>query len=354
MAGEWGAKAAQVTAWPESGTAMFTHARLAPVFELKSSRTHCDEAAAAEADDEEEEAEAKVKDRVEVMLSWARASVHWFSARTCPCGFENTAELSSFDEKRDLMAPNMLGAAACDEASCDYAIEAKPSLLIPILPSLRMAPPPKKASPGVVSQIGRAVFGIILLLPMVVVALLCLVLRGLSHVGILAVRTREGISLVLVQSAWRLSLLLCPWVWVTSASQFSVGCKQLTDARAAAPGTAFFVLANHTSFFDTILGVAKLPTSLIYHTRTYMATHLFNLPILSTICISCGHFPVAFSGSKDGDFRVDREAMAVTQARVDEHIKVGGWRAGGRGDGCERDSERERQRGRRGVCVWCV
>ena len=213
-----------------------------------------------------------------------------------------------------------------------------------------MAPPPKKATPGVVSQIGRAVFGIILLLPMVVVALLCLVLRGLSHVGILAVRTREGTSLVLVQSAWRLSLLLCPWVWVTSASQFSAGCKQLTDARAASPGTAFFVLANHTSFFDTILGVAKLPTSLIYHTRTYMATHLFNLPILSTICISCGHFPVAFSGSKDGDFRVDREAMAVTQARVDEHIKVGGWRAGG-GDGCERDSERETQRGRMCVCV---
>ena len=107
MAGEWGAKAAQVTAWPESGTAMFTHARLAPVFELKSSRTHCGE----DVDDEEEDAEAKVKDRVEVMVSWARASVHWFSARTCPCGFENTAELSSFDEKRDLMAPNMLGAS---------------------------------------------------------------------------------------------------------------------------------------------------------------------------------------------------------------------------------------------------
>ena len=113
MAGEWGAKAAQVTAWPESGTAMFTHARLAPVFELKSSRTHCDEEVAEDDDEEEDDAEAKVKvrDRVEVMLSWARASVHWFSARTCPCGFENTAELSSFDEKRDLMAPNMLRAS---------------------------------------------------------------------------------------------------------------------------------------------------------------------------------------------------------------------------------------------------
>ena len=108
-----------MTAWPESGTAMFTHARLAPVFELKSSRTHCDEAAAAEEDDEEEEAEAKVKERVEVMLSWARASVHWFSARTCPCGFENTAELSSFDAKRDLMAPNILGASGLGASWCD-------------------------------------------------------------------------------------------------------------------------------------------------------------------------------------------------------------------------------------------
>ena len=36
------------------------------------------------------------------------------------------------------------------------------------------------------------------------------------------------------------------------------------------------------------------------------------------------HFPVGFTGTKDGDFSVDREAMAVTQARVDEHIKAGG------------------------------
>ena len=57
MAGEWGAKAAQVTAWPESGTAMFTHARLAPVFELKSSRTHCDEEVAEDDDEEEDDAE---------------------------------------------------------------------------------------------------------------------------------------------------------------------------------------------------------------------------------------------------------------------------------------------------------
>lgn len=186
----------------------------------------------------------------------------------------------------------------------------------------------KREKPGAVAQIGRAVFGVSLLLPMIMVALLCLVLRGLSSAGILAVRTREGLSLLLVQASWRLSLLLCPWVWVTAAPGFGEGCAALAAARSAArargESTAFFVLSNHTSFLDTIIAVARLPSSVVYNCRTYMATHLFNLPVLSTICIACGHFPVGFTGTKDGDFSVDRAAMDKTQARVDAHIRAGG------------------------------
>ena len=55
-----------------------------------------------------------------------------------------------------------------------------------------------------------------------------------------------------------------------------------------------------------------------------MADYLLNMPILGACIKVMGHFPVAFKGTKDGDFSVDREQMAQTQKRVDDHIESGG------------------------------
>jgi 1-acyl-sn-glycerol-3-phosphate acyltransferase len=55
-----------------------------------------------------------------------------------------------------------------------------------------------------------------------------------------------------------------------------------------------------------------------------MADYLLNMPILGVCIQAMGHFPVAFKGKADGDFSVDREKMAQTQLRVDNHIQSGG------------------------------
>ena len=55
-----------------------------------------------------------------------------------------------------------------------------------------------------------------------------------------------------------------------------------------------------------------------------MADYLLNMPILGACIQAMGHFPVAFKGKADGDFTVDREKMAQTQLRVDNHIQSGG------------------------------
>jgi len=61
-----------------------------------------------------------------------------------------------------------------------------------------------------------------------------------------------------------------------------------------------------TSFFDTILCCAILPVRIIYRSRTYMASYLVDMPVLGTVIRAMGHFPVSFTGKKDGDFSVSQ------------------------------------------------
>ncbi len=75
------------------------------------------------------------------------------------------------------------------------------------------------------------------------------------------------------------------------------------------------------------LPAAKMPTRILYRSRTYAADYLFDMPILGTITRAGGHFPVAFKGKADGDFSVDRAKMAQIQTRVDNHIQSGGMLA---------------------------
>jgi 1-acyl-sn-glycerol-3-phosphate acyltransferase len=101
--------------------------------------------------------------------------------------------------------------------------------------------------------------------------------------------------------------------------------KKLDEERAAGKKVPnVFVLGNHTSFLDTVLTVAKMKRKLMFRSRTYMGAFLFDTPIFATVCRNCGHFPVFFKGSKDGDFRVDRAAQDQVDKRVDAHLNNGG------------------------------
>jgi 1-acyl-sn-glycerol-3-phosphate acyltransferase len=168
-------------------------------------------------------------------------------------------------------------------------------------------------------------FGVVVVIPMIVAAVLTklITLLPLTHAQ------KCGYSLMVVQAAWRLSLMLTPWIRTYAQGDFVATMRQFSrdvQLRGSKEEGArpVMLLGNHTSFLDTLLTVATLSAGSAYYSRTYMSAHLFKLPVLSTICRACGHFSVDFKGSGDTDFRVDKEKMEKTQQRVDEHIENGG------------------------------
>jgi len=159
-------------------------------------------------------------------------------------------------------------------------------------------------------------------------------LMNIVHLAPMSKAWKEGVCLVLTQLAWRIALLFAPWMSIQGdddyAEQWGLVLSLMDeydseDVREGKPRRPLFVLANHTSFFDTVLGVAKLPVQVLWRCRTYMAGHLFSFPILSTIGKSVGHFPVYFASDEDGVFKVDAKKMEPVEKRVDSYLQGGGW-----------------------------
>ena len=174
------------------------------------------------------------------------------------------------------------------------------------------------------AKLGRIYFAVVLVIPMLIIAG---IIKLLSFC--LSKKRLNGTSVVLVSLAWRFSLALAPWMWITSAKNFADQLPLLQEQVAARANGAkgarpVFILGNHTSFLDTLLTITRLGTAVAYQSRTYMSSHLFKLPILSTICLGCGHFSVPYKGSGDNDFSVDKVKIAETQKLVDAHIEGNG------------------------------
>jgi len=133
----------------------------------------------------------------------------------------------------------------------------------------------------------------------------------------------EGICLMLTQIAWTSSVRLSPWISVTKQSSSDDWAEIISGLDGKE--RPLFLLGNHTSFFDTLLTVTKLPVSVLWKMRTYMKNDLFNFPILGTICRSVGHFPVFFKSDEEGTFKVDGDKMAGVEQQVNAHLGSGGW-----------------------------
>lgn len=154
----------------------------------------------------------------------------------------------------------------------------------------------------------------------------------LVHFLPLSKKKREGMSLMIVQMAWRWTLLCSPWIrssqlndvqWtdITSGLDTQVDNPLAAGEKCARP---LFLLGNHQSFFDTLITSINFPQRVLWTLRTYMASHLFKLPVLGTVCRCAGHFGVYFTSSEDGVFKVDAEKMVGVEAAVDQHLSDGG------------------------------
>jgi len=150
----------------------------------------------------------------------------------------------------------------------------------------------------------------------------------------LSANTKQGLSLLLCQTCWRITAFFTPWVWccasADSAANWKIIKSKMAEADAEAlkgdkPYRPLFVMCNHTSFFDTILVVSVIPSKVFWRIRSYMGAHLLKVPVLGTACRCMGHFPVYFKSEKEGSFRVDTERMEEVGKKVDKHIEQGGW-----------------------------
>jgi len=147
--------------------------------------------------------------------------------------------------------------------------------------------------------------------------------------------TKEGCCLMLIKASWTMSFLFSPWVRCTPSEDIALQWNntlqimEKSDEAAKKLGAEprpLFILGNHTSFLDTVIAASiGLPRSVLWRCRTYMDSALFKLPVLATVCLSVGHFPVHFASGEDGVFKVDTVKMEKVDKKVDAHLRSGGW-----------------------------
>mmetsp|Transcript_63510 Transcript_63510/g.138323 ORF Transcript_63510/g.138323 Transcript_63510/m.138323 type:complete len:307 (+) Transcript_63510:57-977(+) len=179
------------------------------------------------------------------------------------------------------------------------------------------------------AKIARALYGVTIGFNMLWAALL----MRLIHLLPMSKRKKQGCSLLLTQFAWRCAFLFSPWIQRTCIGNDDdwreiMDLMEECDAKVEKDGGVYkplFILSNHTSFIDTVLFVAAVPSRVLWRCRTYMASHLYNLPILATLCRCIGHFPVYFKSDAEGVFQVDKTRMEAVEKTVDEHLVGGGW-----------------------------
>jgi len=179
------------------------------------------------------------------------------------------------------------------------------------------------------SSLCRTLYAVTLLVNMLWAAVFMRVLSVLP----LSKKLFQGYSLMITQSAWRITFFLSPWVRCIPAGNIWDEWKPVlilakageADTNKEAKKPPVFILGNHTSFLDTVLATTVFPWQVLWRCRTYMDNALFKLPILATICRSIGHFPVYFTSSENGVFKVDAEKMEGVERAVDDHLSNGGW-----------------------------
>lgn len=135
---------------------------------------------------------------------------------------------------------------------------------------------------------------------------------------VLSTKRRKSASALVVQFFWRIGIMLSPWIRIRKVDG--------DDYRVLVPDETrpTIILINHTSFMDTIIAVTQLPCSTVHIARTYLASYLLKIPLLSIMIRAIGHYPVYFKRSEDGDFSVDKDRMNTVTRDVLEHLDDNG------------------------------
>eukprot|EP00041_Stephanoeca_diplocostata_P028809 m.833455 g.833455 ORF g.833455 m.833455 type:complete len:279 (-) comp23442_c0_seq20:1985-2821(-) len=113
-----------------------------------------------------------------------------------------------------------------------------------------------------------------------------------------------------------------PWIRIVTADGKPLKWPKKKDGEPA----PFFVM-NHTSFLDFFVFSAMCPPDVYenFSLRTMIKGDLFQMPLYGpAVGRDCGSFPVHFTGSKHGDFKVDKSLQMEVMAKIDDHVTGGG------------------------------
>lgn len=173
---------------------------------------------------------------------------------------------------------------------------------------------------GVLQHVAVVLFNlslILLTLPPYVVALVAVTTAKCRPLAANSFRRRAVLATTCL--AWRMLFLLCCWVRIRVDGLYAL------RSGLGATGRPAIIIANHSSFMDTILLVTFMPVSKIVDMKMMVSSHLLKMPVLGTIVAAMGHKAVPFkSGGPSGTFEVDKELMAVRQKELQDHVAAGG------------------------------
>jgi len=118
---------------------------------------------------------------------------------------------------------------------------------------------------------------------------------------------------------WRIPFTMTPWIRVQVRGLES-------QRKVGASGRPVLIIANHTSFLDTLLFIGYSNLRVVARVRTLANAHLWKLPLIGTLAKSIGHIPVHFKAANaDNDFQTDKAQRQQMLDRLDDHVGNGGW-----------------------------
>jgi len=131
---------------------------------------------------------------------------------------------------------------------------------------------------------------------------------------------RRRAVFVMACLGWRLALVLSCWVRINVQ-----GLREFRRSLRNA-NRPVIVVANHTSFLDTIVLVTCFPLGAVWKVRMFISSHLMKMPVLGSINIAMGHLAVPFKASADSDsFELDKELMAERMKQYEDYVRKGGF-----------------------------
>jgi len=153
---------------------------------------------------------------------------------------------------------------------------------------------------------------------------LCLFV-GTKVVQVLPREKSEKASLAMCKLAWLATILCSPWMkFIAEPTDEEEWQSVAKDEKLMANERPLLVMGNHQCFADAVFYAATTPFSVVTKCKTYMGAHLFKMPVLSSICKACGHFPVFFKSSEVGKFQTDVEKMKPVEEKVKTWLDQGG------------------------------